>query len=258
LQLCQENEIYPSPDGLSVFIRDITERKRTEEAIRSNAEQLRQLSLHLQDIREEERASMAREVHDVLGQQLTAFKMDMSWLSRKIKNEDPDVKERMAGTLKLIDDTIKTVRKIASDLRPSILDDLGLVAALEWQSEEFEKRSGIKVYFNGTLQEQLVEPPMAIALFRIYQELLTNVARHANAAEVNSSLHLANGQLHLTVTDNGKGFDTENTGNKKTLGLLGIKERTLLMGGIYEIKSELGKGTAAVVSVPLHNSTTNN
>jgi len=257
LQLWQENEIYPSPDGLSVFIRDITERKRIEEAIRSNAEQLRQLSLHLQDIREEERASMAREVHDVLGQQLTGFKMDLSWINRKLKSEDPELKERMAGTLKLIDDTIKTVRRIASDLRPSLLDDLGLVAALEWQSEEFEKRSGIKVYFKGELEEIKLLPEVAIALFRIYQELLTNVARHANAREVRSSLYTGNGQLQLSVSDNGRGFDMENKANKKTLGLLGIKERTLLMGGRYEIKSKPGDGTAVLVSVPLDKSTTN-
>ena len=255
LKLWQENEIYPSPDGLSVFIRDITERKRIEEAVRSNAEQLRQLSLHLQDIREEERAAMAREVHDVLGQQLTGFKMDMSWLNKKLKNEDPEIKERITGTLKLIDDTIKTVRKIASDLRPSILDDLGLVAALEWQSEEFEKRSGVKIHFAGNLQEIILEPQVAIALFRIYQELLTNVARHAQATEVRSSLYTGNEQLHLTVADKGKGFDMENTTNKKTLGLLGIKERTQLMGGSYEIKSKPGKGTTVVVSVPFANST---
>ena len=257
LQLWQENEIYPSPEGLSVFIRDITERKRIEEAIRLNAEQLRELSLHLQDIREEERAAMAREVHDVLGQQLTGFKMDMSWLNRKMKNEDPDIRERISGTIKLIDDTIQTVRKIASDLRPSILDDLGLVAALEWQSEDFEKRSGIKINFTGNLQELVLAPQIAIALFRIYQELLTNVARHANASLVNSSLYTGNGQLHLIVNDNGKGFDMENTGNNKTLGLLGIKERTLLMGGRYEIKSKPGEGTAVLISVPLANSPTN-
>jgi len=183
--------------------------------------------------------------------------MDLSWINRKIKNADAEVKERITGTLKLIDETIKTVRKIASDLRPSILDDLGLVAALEWQSEEFEKRSGIKVYFRCSLTELTTGPQVAIALFRIYQELLTNVARHAHATEVSASLYTGNGQLHLAVTDNGKGFDVENKGNKKTLGLLGIKERTLLMEGKYEITSKPGHGTAVVVSVPLANSITN-
>jgi signal transduction histidine kinase len=251
LQLWQENEIYPNADGLSIFLRDITERKRSEETLRNNTEQLRELSQHLQDIREEERAAMAREVHDVLGQQLTGFKMDIAWLSRKLNTSDNEIKERLTGTLQLIDDAIRTVRRIATDLRPSILDDLGLVTAMEWQSEEFEKRSGVKVYFSGTMQELDLTPNVSIALFRIYQELLTNVARHAQASAVKASLDTGNAELHLTVTDNGKGFDTENQGNKKTLGLLGIKERTLLMGGRYEFKSQPGEGTEVIVSVPL-------
>lgn len=226
------------------------EKKYALQKISDNAEQLRELSQHLQDIREEERASMAREVHDVLGQQLTGFKMDISWLNRHLSNADESIKERITGTLQLIDDAIKTVRRIATDLRPSILDDLGLVPALEWQSEEFEKRSGIKVYFTGTMQELELAPNISIALFRIFQELLTNVARHANATAVKASLETGNGQLQLTVTDNGRGFDIDQ-GNKKTLGLLGIKERTLLMGGKYEIRSKPGEGTEVIVSVPL-------
>ena len=178
----------------------------------------------------------------------------MFWLGRRLKNGEEEIKLKIENTTHLIDDAIKTVRRIASALRPSILDDLGLLPALEWQSEEFEKRSGIKVQFTGSLNTLDVIPTVAIALFRIYQESLTNVARHSAASFVESSLYIDNEQLFLVVSDNGQGFDVNNTAHKKTLGLLGMKERTLLMGGLYEIKSKPGEGTTVVVSVPLVNS----
>ena len=165
----------------------------------------------------------------------------------------PSIHEKLAATLTLIDATITTVRKIATELRPSILDDLGLAAALEWQGEEFEKRSDIKVKFTSSLNETLVQPNISTALFRIYQELLTNVARHSKASIVNTTVYIDAGKLCLKVEDNGYGFELDTIISKKTLGLRGIKERTNLIGGIYEIKSTPGSGTNVLISVPLHN-----
>jgi signal transduction histidine kinase len=143
------------------------------------------------------------------------------------------------------------VRRISTELRPSILDDLGFITAMEWQSEEFEKRSGIKVHFEKKENEITLSPKTSIALFRIYQELLTNVARHANGDTVRSSVYINDKHLYLSVIDNGIGFEVENISSKKTLGLLGIKERTLLLQGTYEIQSTPGKGTMVTIAVPL-------
>jgi len=159
----------------------------------------------------------------------------------------------MKESIELINATITSVRKIATDLRPSILDDLGLVAALEWQGEEFEKRSGTKVSFINQAGDLVLKPEVATGIFRIYQELLTNIARHANARAVTASLQIEKeNTLRFSIKDNGVGFNAGTIGNKKTLGLLGIKERTLLMGGTYEIKTESGKGSETIISIPLN------
>lgn len=230
---------------------DITEMKKAEEKLQQSYREIRALASNLERIREEERTNISREIHDELGQQLTGFKMDLYWLNRRIKNEEPEIKQKMQASLLLVDETIKTVRKIATELRPSILDDLGLVAALEWQSEEFEKRYGIAVNFVGAMEGQMLSSSVSTALFRIYQELLTNVARHSRAGVVEASMYVDHNHLYLTVTDNGSGFEVSNISSKKTLGLLGIKERTFLLGGQYEIRSKPGEGTTVVISVPL-------
>jgi signal transduction histidine kinase len=178
--------------------------------------------------------------------------MDIHWLSRKIKSADKEINNKMKESIELINATITSVRKIATDLRPSILDDLGLVAALEWQGEEFEKRSGTKVKFINQTGDLALKPEVATGIFRIYQELLTNIARHANAQMVNASLQIEENILRFSIKDNGAGFNSDTIGSKKTLGLLGIKERTLLMGGTYEIKTEPGKGSETIISIPLH------
>lgn len=233
-----------------VVINDVTDKIESDAQLKKSHEEFRQLASHLQNIREEERASMAREVHDVLGQQITCIKMDVSWLTKHMKDEDTLVNEKIKSVLELIDHTAITVRKIASELRPSILDDFGLGDALEWQGLEFQKRSGISVKFTSDVSAVIPEN-IKIGLFRIYQESLTNIARHAQAESVNSSLEVIDSELVLTIADNGKGFDVEAAGKKKTLGLLGMKERTIMLGGKYEITSAPGKGTVVKVRVPL-------
>src|SRR6185503_2727108 len=219
-----ELSIIPVEQGeersFCAFIRDISGRKKAEEKLKQSHEELRELTSHLQNIREEERASMAREVHDELGQQITCIKMDISWLLKRVKTEDAQEKEKIKAIPELLDHTSKTVRKIATELRPSILDDFGLVEALAWHSGEFEKRSAIHIHFEAEMPEITIDQTIATSLFRIYQESLTNVARHANATEVKANLLLRDHELILTISDNGKGFDVTGISHKKTLGLL--------------------------------------
>jgi PAS domain S-box-containing protein len=241
---------YNKKKARLAVITDITDKLRSEEQLKQSHEELRNLASRLQDIREEERASIAREVHDVLGQQITCLKMDISWLSKKLST-DPGINERLKTTLELLDQTALTIRKIATELRPSILDDFGLVEALEWQSSEFEKRSGITIKFSAAVPDISIPKNITIALFRIYQESLTNVARHADATTAVVKIELKNKHLILTIADNGKGFDVNQIGQTKTLGLLGMKERTLMMGGKYEVSSMPGAGTIVTIIVPL-------
>jgi PAS domain S-box-containing protein len=241
------------------FVRDITKQKKTELALmeatrefRKTTAQLREVSDHLLDIRETERKNIAREIHDELGQQLTILKMDISWLHQQLqKYEDPAVLQKTGDTLQLLNETIKTVRRIATELRPSMLDDLGLIEAIEWQSKEFEKRSGIKITFESGMAHVPVSNSIATSLFRIYQEALTNIARHAKAKNVLSNMQLDNDQLILTIKDDGTGFDMQTLGIKKTLGLLGMKERTHMMGGQFEINSKAGEGTTIVITTSI-------
>jgi len=212
-------------------------------------EQLRDLSAYLQNVREDERIHIAREMHDELGQVLTGIKMDVSWLRKKLaESNDPVMTERLEYMLVVIDDAVKFVRKLAAELRPSILDDLGLIPALEWHSQEFEKRYNIKTEFYSQVHDLTISSVIATGLFRMYQESLTNVARHSDATKVMVSLRVINDEISLSIADNGKGFDTS-TANKKTLGLLGMKERAAMIGGNLEIISESGKGTTIRITV---------
>ena len=237
--------------GILGISKDITERKRAEKALQKSYEDIRELASHLENIREEERISIAREIHDELGQQLTVLKMDISWLNKKLIDADENVRTKITDLLQLLETTVKTVRKISSELRPSMLDDLGLVAALEWQSQEFEKRSGVKSNFLAIVPEMEIDKKVSTQIFRIYQESLTNVARHSQATEVMATLKFEKGNLILTIIDNGQGFVITGIENKKTLGILGMKERAAMMGGEYNIESTPGRGTTIIVQVPV-------
>lgn len=242
---------FENKDAQLALLIDRTEQKRVQEELIVSTEQLRELASHLQNIREEERTGIAREIHDELGQKLTGLKMDLSWLNRKLEGKDENINNKIKGSLELIDSTIATVRKIAAELRPGILDDLGLAEAIEWHSGEFEKRSGVKVDFSSAMYDIKLPPDVTTGIYRIFQEALTNVARHANASCIQCTLQKHSGYLRLTVSDNGVGFDNTAKGKIKTLGLLGMKERVTILNGKYEIKSEPGKGTTVLVKVPL-------
>lgn len=237
-------------------LSDVTERRKAEAELEQSYKSIRQLTDHLQNIREEERTHIAREIHDELGQQLTVLKMDISWLNKKIETTaDDPVKQKMKDLLDMLNETVKTVRRISSELRPSLLDDLGLVAAMEWHLAEFEKRAGIKTSFSEPEEDIKLPDDVKTCLFRIFQESLTNVARHADAEKVKVSLEHKDEKFILRIADNGKGFDKNKIADKRTLGILGMRERTAMIGGTYDIISTPGKGTTVLVTVPLGNHT---
>ncbi|MEJ8842520.1 PAS domain S-box protein [Lacibacter sp. H375] len=246
------NAKFLSDGRFLAFIRNITERKKAENELNSSYRAIRKLTSHLQNAREEERTHIAREIHDELGQQLTVLKMDMSWLTKKIKQlESQQLNDKAAEIVQMLNDTVNTVRRISSDLRPVLLDDLGLAAAVEWHLMEFGKRSGIKTEF-FTIESAIEIPrPIATGLFRIYQESITNIARHSEATEVMVELFVEDKEVTMAISDNGKGFDVTSIGKKKTLGVLGMQERTVMMGGTFRIKRNPVKGMKVEVHVPV-------
>ncbi|HTH29779.1 MAG TPA: PAS domain S-box protein [Lacibacter sp.] len=236
----------------NTIIRDITERKRAEQDLNDSYQQIRRLTAYLQKVREDERANIAREIHDELGQQLTVMKMDISWMKKKVKNGDIEpLPAKMDEILSIIDGTVSSVRRIATDLRPSLLDDIGLIAAIEWEVDMFTKRTGIKVNLVKPDAISAMPNEYITGLYRILQESLTNIIRHASATQVDIHLKNQNNEFILYIEDNGTGFDMNIVAGKKTLGLLGIKERSVMMQGVFTINSEPLKGTKLEVKVPL-------
>jgi signal transduction histidine kinase len=229
----------------------IAAQKEAEAEILSSREELRNLSHHLQAVREEERTAVAREVHDELGQLLTVLKMDISWLGGKLPEEHHHLVKKTREMAKHIDETIKTVQKISAELRPGILDDLGLMAAIEWQAQEFQKRTGIICEFHGTPECDNLDRSRSTALFRIFQETLTNVYRHAEATRAWLTLTESDNELIATVTDNGKGITKKQTTNPKSLGFIGMRERVRFFGGEVTINRIPDGGTTVQVIIPL-------
>lgn len=226
------------------------ERRRTEERLKKSHEQLRALSMYLQHIREDERIRISRQVHDELGQALTGLKMDLYWLSTRLPKQLRSVREKTKTMSAHIDSTIQTVRRISTELRPGILDDLGLVAALEWQAGEFQKRTGIKCEVMSELPEALLEEELNTAFFRIFQESLTNVVRHAEATKVEVRLWERDGNLWMEIRDNGRGISEAELSNTKSIGVLGMRERAALLGGELAISGAAGEGTTVRVRIP--------
>lgn len=235
--------------GFVGTITDITDRMHAEIEIDSSRKQLRALTVRLQNIREEERTHIAREIHDDLGQALTGLKMDLAWLTNKLQPVDEGIQKRLRSMMDLADATILKVRKLATDLRPGILDDIGLAAAIEWQGKDFRERTGIEFSFH--LDEELVlDEKRSTAFFRIFQESLTNVIRHAQAKHVSITLRRDGPNVVLTIDDDGRGIAANEISNPRSVGILGMKERAASFNGEVNVAGLPGKGTSVRVRIP--------
>jgi PAS domain S-box-containing protein len=235
----------------TVILRDVTERARADEALRQSREELRELSAAAHTVREQEQRRVAREIHDELGQSLTALKMDVAWMMGNLSAGSPSLNDKLGAMQSQLDATVAATRRIAADLRPLMLDDLGLIPAAEWLAQNFSERTGIPCTLQIRPPDLEFAEPHASAVYRILQESLTNVARHAKADRVDISIERTDGALKLAVRDNGRGFSPAEARTQKTYGLLGLRERTVLLGGETNIASEPGRGTTIEVRIPL-------
>jgi PAS domain S-box-containing protein len=240
------------PEGVNraaVVLQDITERKRAERELQRSLLELHALNAQLQSVREEERTRLAREIHDELGQALTAIKIDLAALkSAPGRAQRP---QSIDGIMSRVDETIQSVRRISTELRPGILDHLGLTAAVEWAAEEFQERTGIQCRVGLPGTNPAIDSERATALFRILQETLTNIARHAGATRASIDLSQQGGTVSLEVRDNGRGIGADQISGSASLGILGMRERTALLGGEFIITGDRGSGTTVRVDVPV-------
>jgi PAS domain S-box-containing protein len=261
LQVLRSEILWDGERQFQVLYNDITDRKRAEEELSTSRLQLRTLATRLQQIREEERLMVAREIHDEMGGGLTGLKMDLSWLLHKLGDTDPcderaALMDKIHTSSALIDQMILVVRRISTDLRPSVLDDLGLIAALEWQLSEFTSHTEIPHEFATTVEYVNMEKDTAVAVFRIFQEALTNVLRHSGATKVTVVLReeerglFGNESFVLEIRDNGRGITEEELMNPGSLGLLGMKERAHVFGGELSLSGEPDGGTSVILKIP--------
>lgn len=233
---------------------------KAEHARLAAVEELRALAHHLQSIREEEKIRIARELHDELGHSLTALKMDLAWLESGIAKTGQIsprqvMLEKARSMSKLIDTTIDHMRKIVSELRPSVLDHLGLTAAIEWQVMDFQNRTGIKCFLQSSQEDMNLGKDLNTALFRVFQEVMTNVARHSNAKNVDIRIERKNGLIQARISDDGKGIPAEHIAHPRSFGLMGMRERVVLLGGEIAITGQPQRGTTVLVKIPFSEAT---
>ena len=238
-----------SPIGIEGTLHDITERIENETKLKESSEKIKLLSAHIRHNYEEERARFSREIHDEIGQEFEAIKMEMAQLRNAITVMP--IRERITKVISNMDDSITKVRRIAMELRPGILDDIGLIAAVEWQGQEFERRTGIKFIFSSSINEFAPDTTLSNNLYRVFQEALSNVEKHSAASAVEVKIKLTNGKLIFEIKDNGKGFDVQKARSKATVGLLGIFERISLINGYLSINSKENAGTEIQLSIPI-------
>lgn len=231
--------------------RDITDRKEAEDKLKRSSAMLRDLASHLQSIREEERSLIAREIHDELGQVLTVLKIRITLLANKLRKDQQELKEKITGISAMIDDSVELIQSITSKLRPNILDELGLIPAIEWQTLELRKATG-KIFSLSLPPEDIkLDMGKSTVIFRIFQEAVTNVIRHASASRIYISLSRNAERLILEIRDNGTGISTEQVKNPKSFGIIGMKERALAAGGEVTIEGIPMKGTIVKVEIPM-------
>jgi signal transduction histidine kinase len=241
----------------SDLIAEINERKNTEKELHRKSEKLRQLIKRTQNIREEENSKIAREIHDVLGQALTAIKIETISLSKKFSNNS-ELVDRLFVVVNTVDDTIKSIREISTRLRPRLLDELGLLPAVELQLREFQTRTGIRCNLSASDENLKLDSTVSTALFRIFQEAITNVARHAEATNVKIRINNSaakTGLLTMEIIDNGIGLPHDYSEKSQSLGILGMKERAQILGGTIDFISAEDWGTAVIVNIPINNTT---
>lgn len=230
---------------------DITAQKKAQEDLERSRQELRNLSVHLQSVREKESTRIARKIHDELGQSLTALQMDLSWLENRLHPNNKSVREKTRRMSDLVDSTIESVHNITTELRPSLLDDLGLPAAVEWQAADFQKRSGIRCQANIHCSDGVIDKELATTIFRIFQETLTNIARHAQASHCKVTLTENEKELCLDVTDNGIGITQWQVDDPRSFGMMGMRERAHLWGGTVHVRNAKPSGTTVRVLIPL-------
>jgi len=231
--------------------RDITNRHRAQEEVMRSREELRDHAARLETTREQERTRIAHQVHDELGQALTGLKLDLAWMEQRLSHGAPDIAERGRNILGRMDRLMESVRQIVTELRPSVLDHLGLHAAIEWQAQDFAARTGLGLDLEIAASEECTSDELASPVFRMLQEALTNIARHANATRVSVTYRRDPRLLSLDVSDNGRGITASELRGTNSLGLLSLRERALVCGGSIEITGAPGRGTTVSLRVPL-------
>jgi PAS domain S-box-containing protein len=237
--------------GLIGTAQDVTERRQIEEQLRESQRRLRALTARGEATLEEERARISREIHDQLGQILTASKLDVAWMRDSLLGAPPEIRARLDELASRLDATVKTVRRITTELRPVVLDQLGLGPAVEWLARDFTHRTGLACSVRAVLEGRMLPPDTATGLFRILQEALTNVARHAAAATVRIELWAVNDTVCLEITDDGRGISDEELARMDGLGIMGMRERAILLGGALELAVSEPTGTRVSVWAPI-------
>jgi PAS domain S-box-containing protein len=231
------------------FAKEITDRKRTEDELKSSLDQLHQLTKHIEKVREDERVAISRELHDDLGQALTAVKIDLELIRQSVSNSETELKVKNVSAL--VSETIKTVQRLTSQLRPAIIDDLGIEAAIEWYTKEYAQRNGVEILLE-TDSRSFISPETSLIIFRILQESLTNIARHSKATLISISLMQLVENLCFIIADNGVGITEAEINSKKSFGIIGMKERSASLGGKFEIHPGKDGGTIIKCLFPLN------